>query len=165
MPVDERKSGDGGCLRLRFTKSTRSAEPRPGEGQVSLSSDLSREARGSSTRRDVRESPTTHLRLRGTLLTIRRLRLLPRSVPLVLWRGVKHVKMLLPAGTDFQDRGHVATPVAVIRGGPHGREAIVVQDREPFHAELVRSENVGHVVEREKVFDNLGAERVTRAAV
>lgn len=73
---------------------------------------------------------TNLLRRRLTLLprTTLHIRLLPRSVPLILRRRVKHIEMLLAARPNLEDAGHVATAVTVIRCGPYSRETVVVQD-------------------------------------
>jgi len=95
--------------------------------------------RGSSRRRRRRRG--THLRGPG-LRSRRRLHLLLlllRAIALVLGRGVKHVEVLLAVRADLEDARHVAAPVAVVGRRPHGRQLVVVQDREAFHAQLVRA--------------------------
>lgn len=90
--------------------------------------------------------------------------LLLRPISLILGRRIKHIKVLLAVRPDLENTRHVATAVAIVGRGPDGREFVVVEDREAFHAELVRAEDVDHVVRVEELVDDLGAKSVARAS-
>lgn len=91
----------------------------------------------------------THIRWSGHPI------LVPWSVPLVLRCRIENIEMFLPIRSNLEDTSHVATAVTVIRSTPDCRKFIVVEDGEPFHAELVCSEDVNHVVAVEELFHDL----------
>jgi hypothetical protein len=71
------------------------------------------------------------------------LRLLTRPIPFVLRRSLKHIEehvALLQVALPrlyFENTRAVRTSIAVVRGGPYGREVVVEEYGEPFHAKLV----------------------------
>ena len=87
-----------------------------------------------------------------------------RPISLILGRPIKHIKVLLAVRPNLENTRHVAAAVAIVGRGPDGREFIVVEDRETFHAELVRAEDVDHVVRVEELVDDLGAKSVARTS-
>lgn len=92
-------------------------------------------------------------------------RLVARTVPLVLWCGLKDVEVHgTLARADFEDARRVAATVAVIRGGPDGGEVVVEQDAVALHAELVGAQDVGHVVCFQEFSDDAGAKGVSGTA-
>lgn len=68
------------------------------------------------------------------------------KVLVVLWRSIEYVKVAFALDTDFKDRGEVTTAVAVIWRRPHGRELVIEQNLVAGVAELVRSEDVRHLI-------------------
>jgi hypothetical protein len=86
--------------------------------------------------------------------------MLLRPIPLILRRRLKHIKVFLSPRSNLQYTREVSTSVTVIRGGPDGREFVIVEDGETFHAELVSAEDVDHVVGGEEFSDDLGTEGV-----
>lgn len=90
--------------------------------------------------------------------------LLLRPISFILRRRIKHIKVLLPVRPDLEDARHIAAAVTIVGRGPDGREFVIVEDREAFHAELVRAEDVNHVVRVEELVDDLGAKSVARAS-
>ena len=83
---------------------------------------------------------------------------------LVFWGGLERIKVARAVGPDLEDRGEVAAAVAVVRCGPHGAEAVVVEHAVPLHAELVCAEDVVHVVHLQEVLHDGRAKRVAGAA-
>ena len=71
------------------------------------------------------------------------LRLLTRPIPFVLRRSFKHIKehvallQVALARLYFENTCTVCTSIAVVRGGPYGREVVVEEYGIPFHAKLV----------------------------
>lgn len=104
-------------------------------------------------------------RKKHTNLHLHMRRVLQRPVPLVLRRRVKDVEVHPTARADFQDARSVPAPVAVVRGRPNGREAVVEKDAKPLHAQLVRTQDVRHVVDVEEPPDDAGAKGVACTAV
>jgi hypothetical protein len=98
-----------------------------------------------------------------------------------------HVPLPGPIVADFQNACRVATPIAIlcpslivsaravirrrregethIRRAPDRAELLIEEFRVAIHAELVRSKHVVELVEREKLADDLRAERVASASV
>lgn len=97
------------------------------------------------------KSVCTHARRTLPLLRL----LLLRSIALILRRRIKDIEMLLAIRPNLEDTRHVAASIAVVRRRPDGRELVVVQDRKAFHAELVRAEDVHHVVAVEELLNDL----------
>jgi len=69
-------------------------------------------------------------------------RILQGSIPLVLRRRIKDVEVHPTTGADFQDARSVPAAVAVVWGGPDGREAVVEEDAKTLHAQLVGTQDV-----------------------
>lgn len=88
---------------------------------------------------------------------------LQRPVVFVLRCGFKGIKMARAVRPHFEDRREVSAAVAVVGRGPHGAEAVVVQDAVPLHAQLVCAQNVRHLVHLEEVLHDRRAKRVARA--
>lgn len=80
--------------------------------------------------------------------------LLTRSVPLILRRGFKHIKVHTSGWSHLEDTRRVTTTITIIGCRPYGGEVLVKEGRVTFHAELVCTEDVRHVVRLEKFVDD-----------
>ena len=87
------------------------------------------------------------------------------AVALVLWRGLEDVEEPLAVGAHLEDARAVAAAVAVVGRGPDRREVVVEQGREALHAELVRAQDVRHLVRFQELVHDAGAEGVARTPV
>ena len=92
------------------------------------------------------------------LPTLLRCSLLLRSIPLVFRRRIEYIEVLSCTWSNFEDACHVAASVAVVRRRPYRRQSIVVHDAEPLHAQLMRSEDMYHVVDFEELLHDLRSE-------
>ena len=91
------------------------------------------------------------------------LSLMGRPVSVVLRRSLKDVEEPFTVGAHLEYARGVPTPVAVVRRGPDGGQVVIKQRREALHAELMRAENVRHVVGFQELVHHSGAERVACA--
>lgn len=82
----------------------------------------------------------------------------------VLGRGGEDVEEALARVADLEHAGHVTAAIAVVGRAPDGAEPVVVEDLVPFLAELVRPEDVAHVVDGQELLHHLRAEGVAGAA-
>jgi hypothetical protein len=82
----------------------------------------------------------------------------------VLGRGSKDVEEALARVADLEHARHVAAAVAVVGRAPHRAQPVVVEHLVALLAELMRAQDVVHVVDGEKLLDDLGAKRVAGAA-
>ena len=82
----------------------------------------------------------------------------------VLGRGGEDVEEALARVTDLEHARHIAAAVAVVGGAPHRAQSVVVEHLVALLAELVRAQDVVHVVDGEELLDDLGAKRVAGAA-
>lgn len=62
--------------------------------------------------------------------------------------------MCVLPGADLQYARAVPASIAVVGRGPHRAEPVVEQDGEALHAELVRAQDVLHVVGLEELAHN-----------
>jgi hypothetical protein len=76
----------------------------------------------------------------------------------------KDIEEAFPRVADLKHRCHVPAPVAVVGRAPDGAQPVVVEDLVAFLAELVRPQDVRHVVDGEELLDDLRAEGVACAA-
>ena len=83
---------------------------------------------------------------------------------IILRRRVEDIEEPFRLIAHLEHARHVAAPVAVIRGAPDGAQPVFVEDLVALLAELVRAQDVVHLVDVEELLDHLGAERVARAA-
>lgn len=83
---------------------------------------------------------------------------------IILRRGVEDVEDPLPPIADLEHARHVPTPVAVIRRAPDRAQPIVVEDLISLLAELVRAEDVVHLVDFQELLHHLRTEGVARAS-
>lgn len=89
--------------------------------------------------------------------------LLP-SMQIILRRRIKHIEDPVPLIAHLEHARHVPAPIAVIRRAPDGAQPIVVQDLIALLTELVRAEDVAHLVHAEELPDHLCAKRVSCAS-
>lgn len=85
---------------------------------------------------------------------------LVRSVLFILRSSHKGVEMFRAPWPDFQYRRHIATAITIIRRTPNRRQLVIVQNTEPLHAQLMRTQNVVHVVPLQEMIDDGRAESV-----
>lgn len=83
------------------------------------------------------------------------------SVLVVLGSGIKHVEEALSFLAYFEDTGHVSTAVAIVRSAPHSAESVFIQYLVALLTELVRSENMAHAIDAQKLPHDLRAEGIT----
>ena len=100
----------------------------------------------------------------NALTVLARLVLLLPPMQIILRRRVEHVEDPVPLIAHLEHARHVAAPIAVIGRAPDGAQLVIVQDLIALLAELVRAEDVVHLVDIEELGHHLGAERVPRAA-
>jgi hypothetical protein len=87
--------------------------------------------------------------------------LLLRPIFFIFRCSLENIKMLFATGPDLEDAGRITASVAIVRSRPYGCQATVVEHREPFHAQLVCTQNVVHRIDFEKFADNLSAKGIT----
>ena len=97
-----------------------------------------------------------------TILT--RLVLLLPPMQVVLRRRVKDIEEPLPLIAHLKHTRHIPAPVAVVRRAPDRTQPIVVQDLIALLAELVRAQDVVHLVDIEELLHHLCAKGVARAS-
>lgn len=90
--------------------------------------------------------------------------LLTRPIRLILRRSFKHIKMRMFPRPNLQYTRAIPTSITIIGRGPHCAKTVVEEDGKTFHAELVCSEDVFHVVCFEEFTDYAGAECVACAS-
>ena len=100
----------------------------------------------------------------NALTVLVRLVLLLPPMQIILRRRVKHIEDPVPLIAHLEHARHVAAPIAVIRRAPDGAQPVVVQDLIALLTELVRAEDVAHLVDVEELLDHLCAESVSRAS-
>ncbi len=83
---------------------------------------------------------------------------------IIFRRRRENVKEPLPRVAHLQHTREIPAPVAVVRCGPDGAEAVVVEDLVAFLAELVGAQDMRHAVYLEELAYDLGAEGVACAA-
>ena len=64
------------------------------------------------------------------------MRLLARNPSRLLRRGLEDGEIALQVFVEFEDGGHVAAPVAVVRGAPDGQHGLVEVPLVALHDEL-----------------------------
>lgn len=77
-----------------------------------------------------------------------------RSISLVLRCSFKHIKVHTPTRPHFENTRRIPTTITIVWCGPYRGEVFVKEGRIPFHAELVRAEDMRHVVRLEEFVDD-----------
>eukprot|EP00754_Rhynchopus_humris_P030098 Rhum_TRINITY_DN15258_c13_g1::Rhum_TRINITY_DN15258_c13_g1_i1::g.148201::m.148201 len=88
-------------------------------------------------------------------------RFLRRDTPCLLWRRLKDLVVPLQMLVQFEDGCNVATPVAVVGGGPHGHKGVVEHRLVSLHHQLVRPCNQLNLVRRVELLHHVASEEVT----
>lgn len=86
------------------------------------------------------------------------------TVMLIFRRRFERVEVACPIRSHFQDRCKVPTSVAIVGCRPHRTEPIIVQDIVALHTQLMRSQDVRHMIAFKKVLDDGGTKRITSTA-
>ena len=100
----------------------------------------------------------------NALTVLVRLVLLLPPVQIILRRRIKHIEVPVPLIAHLEHARHVPAPIAVIRRAPDGAQPVIVQDLIALLTELVRAEDVVHLVDVEELLDDLCAEGVSCAS-
>ena len=100
----------------------------------------------------------------NALTVLVRLVLLLPPMQIILRRRIKHIEVPVPLIANLEHARHIPTPIAVVRCAPDGAQPVIVQDLIALLTELVRAEDVVHLVDVEELLDHLRAERVPCAS-
>ena len=73
------------------------------------------------------------------------------AIPLILRRRLEHIEERLTVRPYFENARGVATPIAIVRGAPYGRQSVLEQDGEALHAKLVSPKDMMHIVGRQEL--------------
>ena len=80
----------------------------------------------------------------------------------VFWTAREDVKLCVVVLIDLKNGCHVLVPVAVVRRTPNSVHRAVEQDLITFHTQLMSSEYLLHVVDRQEPLDHIFSEQVPR---
>lgn len=77
------------------------------------------------------------------------------NTPLILRCSFEDIEVPLAIRSDFEYTCVVTTSITVIWRAPHGAELIIKQDTVPFHAQLMCTQDVLHIVHLQELFHYL----------
>ena len=79
---------------------------------------------------------------------------------IVLRRRIKDVEEPLHLIADLEHARHVPTPVAVIRRAPYRAQPIVIEHLIPLLTQLMRAQDMRHLIDVEELFHHLRPKRI-----
>ena len=100
----------------------------------------------------------------NALTVLIRLILLLTPMQIIFRRRIKDIEEPLSLIADFEHTGHIPTPIAIIRRAPDRAQPVVIEDLIALLTELVRAEDMVHLVDIQELLHHLCAESVARAS-